>query len=127
MMTKKELEFAKAIAQAVVEAMKATSETPKTAKGRGTANEGKKTETLKTKYSTDIKDYEPKKNGKFYNWASYKSNRTKFCYATATSGKAVGCFENGKRVCTFEEIEDKYEAAKKLFEKKYKYVKLENR
>ena len=128
MMTKQEkLELANIVAQAVVKAMKETAVAPTSAKkGRtsATANEGKKTKTpTKAKYSTNIKDYEPKKVNGFYNWASYKANRTKFCYAYATSGRAIGCFENGERYCTFEQIEGEYYEAKKMFEKKFKYIK----
>lgn len=132
MMTKSEkLELATIVANAVVEAMKASAVNPTSAntsrntkKGRG-SNEAKKSKA--PKYSVDLKDYEPKKNGGFYNWASYKSNRTKFCYAYATGGKTQGCFENGERYCTFDQIEDKYAEAKKIFEKKYKYTKKEDR
>ena len=157
MMTKKEMqELATIVSQAVVEAMKATSAKPVSAnKGRksATPNEGNKAhkpysgnvpevseQTLlleakgkKTKkatahkYSTDLKDYEPKKKGGFYDWASYKAQRTGFCYAYCTGGKALGCFEDGKRVCTFDQIEEEYAEAKKLFEKKYKYVKKADR
>ena len=152
MMTKKEkLELATIVANAVVEAMKASSAKPTA------ANEGKKTKTshkpysgnipevsehkllleakkgrgskaaTTPKYSTNLKDYEPKKNDGFYNWASYKSNRTKFCYAYATGGKAIGCFENGQRYCTFDQIEDEYAKAKKMFEKKFHYTKKADR
>ena len=165
MMTKQEkMELAAIVAQAVVEAMKATTATPTSAnkgrksaipneapktskqkstkaleemisnerrevaemmkKGRGSAT-SKKTKTAK--YSTDLKDYEPKKKGGFYDWTSYKSNRTKFCYAYATSGRAISCFENGERYCTFEQIEGEYAEAKKMFEKKYIYTKKADR
>lgn len=136
MMTKKEkLEFATLVANAVVTALKATSATPISAnEGRksATPNEApkKKAPSKPPKYSTDIKDYEPKgeKTKKGYtNWNSYNAQRTKFCYAWCTGGKAVGCFENGKRVCTFDQIEDEYAEAKAFFEKKYKYIKKANR
>jgi hypothetical protein len=127
MMTKKQKEFANYLVETLVKAMKETTATPVSAnKGRKSATpneEPKPKKPTKAKYSTDIKDYEPKKNGKFYNWASYKAQRTKYCYAYATSGRAVGCFENGERYCTFEQIADEYAEAKKKFEKKYKYVK----
>jgi hypothetical protein len=98
MMTKKEkLEFATLVAEAVVKAMKATSETPKTAnRGRKSAipNEAPKTTKQKSakaleemvtaeraeirkelaskktapKYSTKLTDYEPKKVDNNYIW-----------------------------------------------------------
>ena len=126
MMTKNEkLELATLIAEAVVKAMK--TETATTTKGRGTANEGKKPSTPKTKHSTNIKDYEPKKNDGFYNWNSYKAKRTDYCYAVATNGKYLGCYENGKEVVKFEDIEKKYYEAKKKFEAKYIYTKKADR
>lgn len=121
-MTKREKEFAMFLANAVVEAMKATSANPVSAKkGRksATANEGK--------HSMKLADYEPKKNDGFYNWASYKAKRTDYCYAVATNGKYLGCYENGKKVVEFADIEKKYYEAKKAFEKKFVYIKKENR
>ena len=124
-MTKKEMnELATIIAGAVVKAMKA--ETTNTTKGRGTANEGKKPSTP-TKHSTNLKDYEPKKTDGFYNWASYKAKRTDYCYAVATNGKHLDCYENGKKVVEFADIEKKYYEAKKKFETKYKYTKKADR
>lgn len=127
-MTQKEKEFAMFLANAVVEAMKATSANPVSAnKGRksATANEGKKPET--PKHSMKITDYEPKKNDGFYNWASYKAKRSDYCYAVATNGKYLGCYENGKKVVEFADIEKKYYEAKKKFEAKFVYIKKENR
>ena len=125
-MTKNEkLELATLVAQAVVEAMKATTTNPTSAKkGRGTttANEGKA-----PKYSMKLADYEPKKTDGFYNWASYKAKRTDYCYAVATNGQYLDCYKNGKKVVEFSDIEKKYYEAKKKFEAKYKYTKKEDR
>ena len=131
MMTKNEkLELATLIAEAVVKAMKAETANPVSAnKGRksATANEGKKTTTPATKHSMKLADYEPKKNDGFYNWASYKAKRTDYCYAVATNGKYLGCYENGKKVVEFADIEKKYNEAKKKYEAKFVYIKKENR
>ena len=151
MMTKKEkLEFATIVAQAVVEAMKASSAKPTSAnEGKKTktshkpysgnipevsehkllleAKKGRGSKTASPKYSTNLKDYEPKKKGGFYDWTSYKANRTKFCYAYATGGDAISCFENGERYCTFDQIDEEYAEAKEMFEKKYHYTKKADR
>lgn len=129
-MTKQEMNsLATLVSKAVVTALKEASAPSN--KSRGSANEApKKKAPTKPKYSVRLEDYEPKgeKTKKGYtNWNSYNSQRTKFCYAFATSGKAVGCFENGKRVCSFEQIDEEYAEAKALFEKKYKYVKKADR
>ena len=126
MMTKKEkLEFATLIANAVVSALRETSATPVS------ANTGRKSaKPNEPKYSTNLADYEPKgeKTRKGYtNWNSYNAQRTKFCYAFATGGKALGCYENGKKVCDWEQIAEEYAEGKAIFEKKYKYVKKANR
>ena len=79
-------------------------------------------------YSTDIKDYEPKKSKDGnYNWASYKAKRTDYCYAVATEGKALGCYEKGVKVVDFKDIESAFNKAKADFTKKYKYVKVADR
>lgn len=125
MMTNKEKEFAMFLAKAVVEAMKAETTTPVSAnKGRKSATHN---EAPKTKHSMKLADYEPKKNDGFYNWASYKAKRTDYCYAVATNGKYLGCYENGKEVVKFEDIEKKYYEAKKKYEAKFVYIKKENR
>ena len=121
MMTKNEkLKLATLVAQAVVEAMKATPTS-----GRGTATA--KTTAAAPKYSTKLSDYEPKKNDGFYNWASYKAKRTDYCYAVATNGQYLDCYKNGKKVVEFSDIEKKYYEAKKKFEAKYQYVKVTDR
>ena len=79
--------------------------------------------------STKVEDYEPKKddNGN-YIWQSYKKNRTRFCYAIATNGKAYGCYDkDGNKVADFDDIKTDYEKAKAKFEKKFKYIKKADR
>ena len=89
---------------------------------------GKGTSKVAKGYSTDIKDYEPKKSKDGnYNWTSYKSKRTDYCYAVATEGKALGCYEKGVKVVDFKDIETAFNKAKAEFTKKYKYVKVANR
>lgn len=139
MMTKKEkLELAQIIANAVVEAMKTTAETPTSAKnGRKSAapNEDKKAET--TKYSMKLADYEPKKVDGFYKWGkktdtiksrNYRAMQIAYCYAVATKGKAVSsdeCFKMGLEVDYAEG--SAYAKAKAEFKKKFKYIKKEDR
>ena len=145
MMTKKEkLELATIVAQAVVEAMKASTATPSSAKkGRGTAtaNEGKKSVTQNkgktAKYSMKLADYEPKKVDGFYKWGkkndtiksrNYRAMQIAYCYAVATKGQAVSsdeCFKLGIEVDYAEG--GVYAKAKAEFKKKYTYTKVENR
>lgn len=118
----------KSVTTAVSTALKNALVTPTSAnEGRksATPNEPKKNE--KTKYSMKLADYEPKKNGGFYNWYSYDANRTKYSYAVATNGKHLDCYENGKKVVEFADIEKKYKEAKAKFEAKYKYIKKADR
>jgi hypothetical protein len=94
--------------------------TSKEVKGKGSATS--------KKFSTDLKDYEPKKdaNGN-YIWQSYKNNRTKFCYAVATKGNSISSYKDGEKV--YEDFSDNspYYKAKAQFEKKYKYIKKADR
>ena len=130
MMTKKEKEFAMFLAQAVVEAMKETTTNHKT------ANEGRKSATPnegKTKYSTKIADYEPKKKDNHYIWGKktdtikskhYMAMQKAYCYAVATKGKAITsdeCFKMGIEVDYSEK--SAYGKAKAEFKKKYIYTK----
>ena len=134
-MTKNEkMELAQLIAEAVVGALKATPTTGTKAQkstSRGNANEGKKLEAQKTKYSTSLKDYEPKKGEDgHYIWGRktdtvksghYLAMQKAYCYAVATKGKALTsdeCFKNGIEV----DYEVAYEKAKADFRKKYVYV-----
>ena len=78
--------------------------------------------------STNIADYEPKKdsNGN-YIWASYKAKRKDYCYAVATNGEALSCYKNGKKVAEFADIEEAYNKAKAEFTAKYTYIKKADR
>jgi len=89
---------------------------------------GKGTSKVAKGYSTDIKDYEPKKSADgHYNWSSYKAKRTDYCYAVATKGEALGCYKDGKKVVDFSDIEADFNKAKAEFGKKYKYIKVSDR
>ena len=137
-MTKKEkMEFAKLIAEAVVGALKAEpAAKDKKVVSRGNANEGKKPEVKATKYSTALKDYEPKKDADgYYIWGRktdtvkskhYLAMQKAYCYAVATKGKALTSDE-----CVKHNIEvdyDKaYNKAKADFKKKYAYVAKKDR
>lgn len=125
---KEKLEFAALIAEAVVTALKENSTNSQpSAEGRKSANEA--TSSAKQKKLT-IKDFEPKAQGSNYNWKSYCSNRTKYCYFVATNGGVT----DGKIFGTkfyqkewTEEFASAYAKAKADFEKKFKYIKLEDR
>ena len=129
MMTKKEMnDLATLISKAVVTALKEAS-APSTSANKG-RNSATPNEAPKTKYSTKLSDYEPKgeKTAKGYtNWNSYCSKRSDYCYAVATNGKYLGCYENGKKVVNFDDIEKKYNEAKAKFNAKYTYVKKADR
>ena len=97
---KEKLELAEIIANAVVTALKENSSNSQpSTEGRKSANEGtssasqKKTSTKKSTTSKlTIADFEPKgskMNGGYTNWASYKAQRTKYCYFVATNGEVV--------------------------------------
>lgn len=140
---KEKLELATLIANAVVTALKENSTNSQpSAEGRKSANEGtssaKQKETTakavetssSTKKKLTIKDFEPKAQGTNYNWKSYCSNRTKYCYFVATKGEVT----DGKIFGTkfyqkewSEEFASAYAKAKADFEKKYHYIKLEDR
>ena len=152
---KEKLELATLIAEAVVTALKENSSNSQpSAKGRKSANEGTSSETQKkatskksttskktttakavetsssTKKKLTIKDFEPKAQGSNYNWQSYCSNRTKYCYFVATKGGVT----DGKIFGTkfyqkewSEEFASAYAKAKADYEKKFYYVKLEDR
>ena len=130
-MTKKEMEFAKMLAQAVVNALKETPTSGgiKKSKARGNAVEVK--ELTNTKYSTSIKDYAPKKgNDGHYIWGrktdtvksrNYLAMQKAYCYAVATKGKAITsdeCYKLGIEV----DYGKAYNKAKEDFKKKYVYV-----
>ena len=82
-------------------------------------------------FSTDIKDYEPKAQGDNYSWASYKAQRSKYCYSVATDGH---CNANpyGSKWASEGGVVDyspngKYYTAKAEFEATYKYITVANR
>ena len=96
-------------------------------KGKGNATASAKAEKT-AKFSTNLKDYEPKKSADGnYNWASYKAKRKDYCYAVATNGQALGCYVNGKKVFDYADIEDAYNKAKAQFSKKFVYKKVADR
>ena len=127
---KEKLELAEVIAKAVVTALKENSTNSRpSAEGRKSANEG--VPSAKQKKLT-IKDFEPRgsktKDG-YMNWSSYKSQRTKYCYFVATNGdvkdgNVFGTKWYGK--VDFSE-NSKYYKAKAQYEKKYHYIKVEDR
>ena len=132
---KEKLELAAVIAEAVVTALKENSSNSQgSTKGRKSANEATSSGTQKKTASKKltIADFEPKgsKSAKGYmNWSSYKSQRTKYCYFVATNGEVV----DGKVFGTpwygkvdFSE-NSKYYKAKAQYEKKFKYIKVEDR
>ena len=96
-------------------------------KGKGNATASAKAEKT-AKFSTNIKDYEPKKGADgHYIWVSYKAKRKDYCYAVATKGQALGCYANGKKVCDFDDIAEAYNKAKAQFDKKFPYTKKSDR
>ena len=134
---KEKLELAEILAEAVVKALKENlTDSQPSAEGRKSANEGTSS-ALQKKNSTSAKkltiaDFEPRgskcKEG-YMNWSSYKSQRTKYCYFVATNGevtdgKVYGTKWYGK--VDFSE-NSKYYKAKAQYEKKYHYIKVEDR
>ena len=96
-------------------------------KGKGNSTASAKAE-KSAKFSTNLKDYEPKKSADGnYNWASYKAKRKDYCYAVATKGQALGCYVNGKKVFDYADLEDAYNKAKEQFSKKFVYKKVADR
>ena len=152
---KEKLELATLIANAVVTALKENSTNSQpSAEGRKSANEdtssamqkngsskksttSKKTTTAKavetsssTKKKLTIKDFEPKAQGSNYNWESYCSNRTKYCYFVATKGAITDGKIFGTKFYQKEWSEEfalAYAKAKEEFSKKYIYVKKADR
>ena len=130
-MTKNEkMELAQIIAEAVVNALKETPTSgnqKKESKARGNAK------TKELKYSTSIKDYEPKKgNDGCYIWGrktdtvkskNYLAMQKAYCYAVATKGEAITSDECYKKGIEVDFAEGKaYNKAKEDFKKKYVYV-----
>lgn len=145
-MTKTEkIEFATLIANAVVEALKATSTNSQLVEnGRKSANEAPSSEIQKkTNEATSSKktasskkltiaDFEPKgskcKEG-YTNWNSYSSQRTKYCYYVATNGDITDGDVFGTKWYKKVDFSEnsKYYKAKEKFEAKYHYVKKADR
>ena len=101
-----------------VEALEGKSKSVPTTSGKG----------ISKLYSVELKDYEPKKSADGnYNWSSYKAKRTDYCYAVATKGKALGCYEKGVKVVDFKDIEADFNKAKEQFSKHFKYIKKADR
>ena len=97
-------------------------------KGNATATATSAKAEKSAKFSTNLKDYEPKKSADGnYNWASYKAKRKDYCYAVATKGQALGCYVNGKKVFDYADIEEAYNKAKEQFNKKFVYKKVADR
>jgi hypothetical protein len=127
-MTKNEkMELAQIIASAVVTAMQETPTSGKKSTGRGNATATK----TETRYSTALKDYEPKKGADgHYIWGrktdtvksrNYLAMQKAYCYAVATKGQAISsneCYKLGIEV----DYDKSYNKAKADFKKKYVYV-----
>ena len=89
-------------------------------------------------FSTDLKDYEPKKVDGFYNYRKTKKDTIKsrnlvvmrkaYCYAVATNGQAIdsnGCYKLGIEVDF--SPNGAYYTAKAEFDKAYPYTKKADR
>ncbi len=154
-LSKKEMEFANYLVKGIVDALKENSTNSRpSAEGRKSANEGtssdtqkkatskksttsKKTTTAKavdtsssTKKKLTIKDFEPKAQGTNYNWKSYCSNRTKYCYFVATNGEVTDGKIFGTKFYQEEwskEFASAFAKAKAEYSKKYHYIKKEDR
>lgn len=130
------MEFANAQeAAAFVKAMGSSKATKPTGKA---APQPKAEKVVKAKapkepklFSTDIKDYEPKAQDDNYAWASYKAQRSHYCYAVATDGHCNSnpygsdWANNGGTVDY--SPDGKYYKAKAEFEATYKYITKANR
>ena len=143
-MTKSEkLEFAALIANAVVSALKENSPNSPSVSGgsRKSANESPSSQNVKSSKKSEksektkkltIADFEPKgsKTAKGYtHWGSYKAQRTRYCYYVATNGEVLDGDVFGTKwfgKVDFSE-KSKYYKAKAEFEKKYHYIKKEDR
>ena len=121
------MELAQVIAAAVVGALK---ETP-TSGNQRKESKSRGTKTEESKYSMNLKDYEPKKgNDGQYIWGrktdtvksrNYLAMQKAYCYAVATKGQAITsdeCYKLGIAV----EYDKAYNKAKEDFKAKYVYV-----
>ena len=106
--------------------------------GRKSANEGVSNQTAQNSQKSEksakskkltIADFEPKgsKSAKGYeNWNSYNAQRTKYSYFVATNGEVTDGVIFGTK--WYKKVDyAKYNKAKAAFEKKYHYVKKEDR
>ena len=77
-------------------------------------------------FSTNVKDYEPKKQDNNYHWGSYKAKCKAYCYAVASKG-VTNCYK--KDVVDFDsaEFKDAYDKAKAEFKATFKYIKKSDR
>jgi hypothetical protein len=87
-------------------------------------------------YSTNIKDYEPKKVNGFYKWGkktdtvksrNYRAMMVAYCYAVSTKGKALSCYEGKTKLFEFDNIKEDYYKAQEKFKATYKYIKTSDR
>ena len=138
-LSKKEKAALDYLAQSIANALNGNSANSQpSAGGRKSANEApssdsqKKTKKATSEKKLTIADFEPKgskcKEG-YMNWSSYKSQRTKYCYFVATKGevkdgKVFGTPWYGK--VDFAEG-SAFAKAKEQFNKKYHYIKVEDR
>lgn len=123
-----------AIDKRVTTLEKGKSKPTTSAKGKPSATA---TPTVKVSgFSTNIKDYEPKKVDGFYKWGkktdtiksrNYRAMMVAYCYAVATKGEALGCYKDGKKVCDFDDIKEAYYKAQADFKATYKYTKVADR
>lgn len=137
-MTKNEkMELAQLIAEAVVGALKSTPTSGGIEKSTARRNAKEQKESSNSvrelKYSTSLKDYEPKKgNDGHYIWGrktdtvksrNYLAMQKAYCYAVATKGEAITSDECYKLGIEVDFAEGKaYNKAKETFKKKYVYV-----
>ncbi len=128
--------FKDTVRSIVREEIGSTVQPPKKGNGNNKVVE-EKVSLKQTLYSTNIKDYEPKKVNGNYKWGkkgdtvksrNYRAMMTAYCYAVATKGKALACYDSkGNKVCDFDEVKGAYEKAKAAFQKAYPYVKMADR
>ena len=130
------LEFANAQeAAAFVKAMGSSKATKPTGKAAPQPKAEKKTTKAQPKaeklFSTNIEDYEPKAQDGNYSWASYKAQRSKYCYAVATDGNCVANPYGSTWAANGGTVDyspnGKYYTAKAEYEATYKYITKANR
>ena len=138
-LTNKEKEFANYLVESLVKALRENSPSSQNAEnGRKSAcdnktdkkqNEGSSKKSPTSQKKLTIADFEPKgsKSAKGYeNWNSYNAQRTKYAYFVATNGEVTDGVVFG--TTWYKKVDyAKYNKAKAAFEKKYHYVKKEDR